>query len=109
MDPQTGLQWQCESPGEMTWQEAMAYAEGLSLEGREDWRLPSLREWETLLDRTRYRPIMREEIPFQDARSYWSSTTFKDRTKNAWIVMFEGAYLLSYCKSNVYPVRCVAG
>ena len=40
-DPQTGLEWQWESPGEMTWHEAQEYAESLSLDGKEDWRLPT--------------------------------------------------------------------
>ena len=112
-DPKTGLEWQCESPGEMTWHEAQEYAESLSLDGKEDWRLPTLAELESLLDRTKARPEgrppMREEIPFRDELSYWSSTTFERDTKTAWILMFDGAYLLSYYKSNLYRVRCVRG
>jgi formylglycine-generating enzyme required for sulfatase activity len=112
-DPKTGLEWQFESPGEMTWYEAQEYAESLSLDGKKDWRLPALAELESLLDRTKGRsdgrPLMREEVPFRDNLSYWSSTTFKRHTKNAWIVMFDGAYVLSYYKSNLYYVRCVRG
>jgi len=112
-DPETGLEWQCESPGKMTWYEAQEYAASLSLDGKDDWRLPTLAELESLLDRTKARsdgrPFMREEIPFRDNLSYWSSTTFEHRTINAWIVMFDGAYVLSYYKSNSYHVRCVRG
>ena len=108
-DPETHLEWQMESPGEMTWDGAMAYAGELIWEGRQDWRLPSVFELETLLDRSRYRPVIRPEIPFQDIQSYWSSTTFGPATKNAWIVMFDGAYVLSYSKGNIYQVRCVRG
>ncbi len=110
-DPKTGLEWQAESPGEMTWHQAKKYAASLSLDGKDDWRLPTLAELETLLDRTQARSDgrapMREEVPFRDERSYWSSTTFELDTKNAWIVMFNGAYVLSYYKSNLYHVRCV--
>ncbi len=112
-DPKTGLEWQCESPGEMSWYEAQEYAGTLVLDGKTDWRLPSLAELESLLDRTKTRSdgraVMREEVPFRDERSYWSSTTFERDTKTAWIVMFDGAYLLSYYKSNRYWVRCVRG
>jgi formylglycine-generating enzyme required for sulfatase activity len=112
-DPRTGLEWQCESPGEMTWYKAQEYAESLRLDGNEDWRLPTLAELESLLDRTKARsegrPPMREEVPFRDELSYWSSTTFKRDTKTAWILMFDGGYLLSYYKSNLYHVRCVRG
>ncbi len=108
-DPLTGLEWQCRSPGEMHWQGARRYAERLSLDGKDDWRLPTARELETLLDRARYRPVMREEVPFPDTLSYWSATTFGEDTRNAWIVMYDGAYVLSYAKENPYYVRCVRG
>jgi formylglycine-generating enzyme required for sulfatase activity len=112
-DPKTGLEWQYNSPGQMTWYEAQEYAVSLSLDGKKDWRLPSLAELESLLDRTKARPEgrppMREEVPFRDELCYWSSTTFERDTKNAWIVMFDGAYVLSYYKSNSYFVRCVRG
>jgi formylglycine-generating enzyme required for sulfatase activity len=112
-DPKTGMEWQYESPGEMTWHEAQRYAESLSLDGKDDWRLPTLAELESLLDRTKTRsdgrPLMRGEVPFRDELPYWSSTTFDPHTKNAWIVMFDGAYLLSYYKSNSYHIRCVRG
>jgi hypothetical protein len=97
----------------MTWYEARDYAKSLSLGRKEDWRLPALAELESLLDRTKGRsdgrPPMREEVPFRDNLPYWSSTTFERHTKNAWIVMFDGAYVLSYYKSNSYYVRCVRG
>ena len=112
-DPKTGLEWQRESPGEMSWYEAQEYAKSLSLNGKDDWRLPTAAELETLLDRKtlfdKIRPDMREDVPFRDSLSYWSSTTFEDHTQSAWIVMFDGAYVLSYYKTNLYQVRCVRG
>ena len=112
-DPKTGLEWQCESPGEMTWNDALKYAKSLSLGGENDWRLPTAAELESLLDLSilydNLRPSMRKEIPFRDTLSYWSSTTFAPHTYSAWIVMFDGAYILSYYKSNPYYVRCVRG
>ena len=109
VDPQTGLEWQCESAGRMDWHAAQSYARSLTLNGGGGWRLPTARELETLLDRTKYRPEVRAEIPFRDFLSYWSSTTFGPDRNNAWIVMFDGAYVLSYYKTNAYHVRCVRG
>lgn len=108
-DPRTGLEWQLDPPGEMSWHQAKEYAGSLVLNNRDDWRFPTIRELETLLDRSQYRPIMRTEVPFRDTLSYWSSTTFGIDTQNAWIIMFDGAYVLSYYKTNVYHVRCVRG
>ena len=107
VDPATGLEWQCESPGRMDWLAAQSYARSLSINGKDDWHLPTASELESLLDRSIYRPAMRDEIPFRDNLSYWSSTTFGPNKNNAWIVMFDGAYVLSYYKTNAYYVRCV--
>lgn len=113
VDPQTGLQWEFRSPGTMTWDEALEYARTLTLDGKSDWRLPTALELESLLDRKtlleRIRPIMRRDVPFRDTLSYWSSTTFAPDTRSAWIVMFDGAYILSYYKSSKYHIRCVRG
>lgn len=109
VDPTTGLEWQCTSPGLMAWDEAVAYAASLSLDGRSDWRLPAVQELESLLDRSIYRPEMRPEVPFRDTRTYWSATTFGSDGNTAWIVMFDGAYVLSYYKTNRYWVRCLRG
>ena len=112
-DPRTGLVWQRCSPGKMSWYKALEYARSLSLDGKSDWRLPTAAELETLIDRRslldRIRPIMRDEVPFRDTLSYWSSTTFAPNTQSAWIVMFDGAYILSYYKRNEYNIRCVRG
>ena len=112
-DIKTGLEWQRKSPGRMSWHAAIKYSASLSLAGRHDWRLPTLPELESLLDRTKSRPdgrpLVREEVPFRDTLSYWSSTTFEEETQTACIVMFDGAYVLSYYKSNLYYVRCVRG
>jgi len=115
IDPATGLEWQRECPGRMNWYDAQFYAQSLTINGMADWRLPEARELETLLDRTLlldqnlYRPAMRAQIPFRDSLSYWSNTTFGTDKRNAWIVMFDGAYVLSYYKTNEYHVRCVRG
>jgi len=112
-DPKTTLEWQCESADEMSWNEALEYAQSLSLGGKDDWRIPTVLELDTLLDRKtlfdKMRPDMRKEVPFRDTLSYWSSTTFAEHTNNAWIVMFDGAYVLSYYKSTHYHVCCVRG
>lgn len=106
-DPLTGLEWQVESPGEMNWHDAIAYAGSLSMDDKKDWRFPTIKEMESLLDRSQYRPVMRKEVPFRDSKTYWSSTTFGENTRNAWVIMFDGAYVLSYYKTNAYHVRCV--
>src|SRR6266704_106782 len=48
-DHATGLMWQKDDDGEeRNWHEANAYCDSLSLAGFNDWRLPTLREFESL-------------------------------------------------------------
>lgn len=111
IDPETGLEWQYETPGKMTWYQAQEYAASLLLDGKKGWRIPTVAELESLLNRSKFRsdgrPIMREDVPFRDELPYWSSTTCGANSESAWIVLFDGGYILSYYKWNTYFVRCV--
>jgi hypothetical protein len=50
LDPATGLMWEAELVNEpLSWAEAAAYCEGLSLGGFDDWQLPAIWELRTLI------------------------------------------------------------
>jgi len=50
-DVATGLMWQqADSEIGMDWEEALAYAEGMELAGYDDWRLPSVKELQSIVD-----------------------------------------------------------
>ncbi len=50
-DASTGLVWQkADSAKALNWKQALAYAEGLKLAGRDDWRLPNVKELQTIVD-----------------------------------------------------------
>lgn len=105
VDPKTELEWQMEKYSDtLTWSEALKYANSLG----NGWRLPTIEELGTLLDRSKYNPAARKEIPFKDSLFYWSSTDYADDTTNyVWSVNFHDG-LVYYCyKSYDYHVRCV--
>lgn len=53
-DSATGLMWlQADSGAAMTWEQALAWAEGLTTAGHSDWRLPNIKELQSLADYTR--------------------------------------------------------
>jgi len=53
-DLSTGLMWQKKDSGKgMSWQEALFYAEGLDIAGYMDWRLPSAKELQSIVDYSR--------------------------------------------------------
>ena len=103
-----GLVWQQEEPGVMTWDTALTYCEGLSLGGRNDWRLPNIKELESLTNDARYSPaIDTTYFPNATASTYWSSTTYASIPAKAWSVAFNFGFINFYNKNDSSSVRCV--
>lgn len=107
-DPSTGLMWQQESAGKMTYEDAVSYCKNLTLGGYNDWRAPSVEELFCLANRSRGKPAI-DTNAFPDTMSsfYWSSTTHAYYTNFAWGVSFYYGYVCSNYKSNAYYVRAV--
>ena len=84
----------------MTWEEAISYCEGLSLGGYDDWRLPSIRDLQSIVDYNRCNPA---------SSYYWSSSTYAVFTNYAGCVDFNYGYVYNDHKSNTYYVRAVRG
>ncbi|WP_432735289.1 DUF1566 domain-containing protein [Maridesulfovibrio sp. FT414] len=87
-DKATGLIWQqADSGKKLNWEEALAYCENLSLAGRSDWRLPNVKELQSIVDYTRS-PATTDSAAIDpvfkvtDKESYYySSTTHMDGPK----------------------------
>ena len=113
-DNLTGLMWTKDAnlPGDVkTWQQALDYANGLSLCGYTDWRLPNRKELHSLTDFSRYNPALPSGHSFLNVQSdyYWSSSTsFTYGPGLALIVdMWNGGMYDRYKTNgnNVWPVR----
>lgn len=93
LDLATGLVWQKSDSGKgMAWKEALSYSESLELAGHDDWRLPSAKELQSIVDYSRspetsnspaIDPIfetssINNEGGEKDYPYYWTSTTHLD-------------------------------
>jgi len=78
-DNLTGLMWtQDGHHGAMTWEAALTYCDGYSLNGYSDWRLPNVREMHSLINFGEYSDDWLVSQGFTDVQpvfSYWTSTT----------------------------------
>jgi uncharacterized protein DUF1566 len=96
-DTCTGLMWQKDNaPSSYTWQDALKYCEALRLGGHLDWRLPNLRELQSIVDYGRTNPAIDPLFGAVPAW-YWSSTTFPDPPNTvAWGIGFTSGFLDGY-------------
>jgi hypothetical protein len=117
-DTKSGLVWQQGEPGYMTWPEALNYCEALELplgSGQSDWRLPNIKELESITDDTVYDPVNHpiaidtNAFPNANASYYWSSTTYAYDPSFAWGVYFNYGYVTNDYKNYDMYVRCVRG
>jgi hypothetical protein len=111
-DITTGLMWQQAEPGAMAWGNALSYCQGLPLGGHYDWRLPNVKEIESLFDDSRINPAINTSYfpNVHTTRDYWASTSYAYAWAYAWgdnfyFGIFNGINDKSY--SNY--IRCVRG
>ena len=110
-DNKTVLMWQQDETGSMDWEGALTYCENLSLAGYSDWRLPNIKELESISDDSTHNPAIDTNFfPDANASYYWSSTTSANNSSRAWRVGF-GSFGVDDgdSKYGSYYVRCVRG
>jgi len=119
-DTCTGLMWQRETADtnrdgmindgdQLNWCDALAYCADLSLADYGDWRLPNIRELQSIADYGRLDPAV--DPIFGRVSSvvswYWSSTSYSHSFASAWGVNFDDGSVLYVDKAGRVYVRAV--
>ncbi len=110
-DTLTGLMWQQKTAGPMTHQEALDYCIKLSLGGYSGWRLPNIKELQSLVDYTRYNPAIDTSafLRIISFTYYWSSTTDANNMYYAWYISFFSGCIGAVSKLYGHYVLAVRG
>ncbi|MFH1810592.1 MAG: DUF1566 domain-containing protein [Pseudomonadota bacterium] len=119
-DTLTGLQWQgcvdgrsggdCSSGGGIPtdWASALSICEDSTWAAFEDWRLPNIKELESIADHRRFGPaIDTVAFPFTPSDWSWSSTAYPGNVANACPIGFGHGFMGNLVKTNNLYVRCV--
>ncbi|MBC7641536.1 MAG: DUF1566 domain-containing protein, partial [Flavobacterium sp.] len=110
-DNLTQLIWQkVPNLSALSWENAIAYAESLSLASATDWRLPNLKELQSLNDESLTNPSANTTFfPTIGVHNYWSSTSVQNQPVNAgfWNTQF-GITTLGLKTATNYVI-CVKG
>ena len=110
-DNLTKLVWQkVLNPNLFTWENALIYAEGLNLANASDWRLPNIKELQSLNDETVSNPSANTTFfPAIGVHNYWSSTSLPNQTTKAWYWNTIFGVTTYDTKTNTNFVICVRG
>jgi hypothetical protein len=129
-DNLTGLIWlenaNCPSASR-TWSNALSDVTQLNTDGtmnandcgdtsnggshQTDWRLPNVRELQSLIDYGQSFMALPSTTPFSGVQAYyyWSSTTFEDHPDYAWLVSLDFGRVDDRVKTDIYYVWPVRG
>ena len=119
-DNLTGLVWEQKTEeGEVTsytFSDAVTYCDNLVLGGYNDWRVPTRKEYSTILNYGRVSPSLDTAyFPFYTSEStnfayYWTSSEYHDDSSQAWVLRLAFGLIDKFPKTpDSYRVRCVRG
>ncbi|MCP4628588.1 MAG: DUF1566 domain-containing protein, partial [bacterium] len=119
-DNVTGLLWEQKTednePVNYTFGEAQKYCEKLELGGRSDWRLPTRKEFVSLLNFGYTSPALDTEFfPYYSSADdskpyYWTSSVFHDDPDRIWYIRLAFGLIRDVSKTDgPFRVKCVSG
>lgn len=109
-DTKLGLTWQDANASKtikLNFENALKYCENLTLMQKSDWRLPSIKELQSIVDFTQFKPAVNKTFQNTIHRLYWSSTLYAGDPNRAWYVYFYDGKAHYYLKANSSYIRCV--
>jgi hypothetical protein len=116
-DRRTGLEWAskaAQTSEPLSWTDALLLVESMNARaanGCRDWRLPNIRELESLIDVRRHTPALSGSHLFSKVpEGCWSSTTSVYEPRYAWVLyMRDGAVGVGYKRRAEFHVWTVRG
>jgi hypothetical protein len=111
IDHKTGLMWARDESKRSDYDDAEAYCKSLRLGGFNDWRLPTLDELQTIVDRSRYNPAIDASVFNTNGSWTWTCDEYKGNpgpSGSVWFVHFDyGGSVSGSDRANAAFARAV--
>ncbi len=109
-DNVTNLVWQkVPNTNTLTWEDALVYAEGLELGNNSNWRLPNIKELQSISEVGLNNPSVNTNFfTISGTKKFWSSTSLPNQTTKAWYWDTQFGITTYDLKTNSNYVICVS-
>ena len=114
MRPKDGSAAGCNDGNVTNWFDAISFCNALNFSGFNNWRLPNVLELITMCNFSVRNPSVWDtftNIQTAEASRYWTSSTYKTLTTQAWYISFLDAYASAQNKTqgqHLWPVRTIS-
>lgn len=117
VDNNTGLIWAsdgnargCNYGNQTDWESAVNWCNNLNFAGSTDWRLPNVKELQSISDYSKSYPSLDQTyFPNTKQEWYWTSTTNDYDGSQAWVIEFDLSQTHVPEKTEKYYLRAVTG
>jgi len=87
---------------------SVTYCNGLVLDSKSDWRLPTRIELMSIVDYTRFNPtIDGSAFPLTPGAVFWSSSSYAGAAGAGWLVNFNVGNVINFGVGSSVRARCV--
>jgi len=110
LDTSTNLLWQDASDNKslsITYKESQEYCSKLVIAEYHNFRIPTLRELQTIIDYTNYKPAIIDGFNYISNESYWTSTPSAKDQEFIWSINFTKGERSTNAKYYDRHIRCV--